>query len=62
MECDMYRVLCMEAFEGWVIEQGFNGINPESLEWARSHPSFLNEDEQNGLKFMLEDLRKLFFG
>jgi hypothetical protein len=56
----MKRSADMEAFSAWTTESGFRGVNPESLEWAISHPSSLTESEARGLRYFLEDFRALF--
>jgi len=52
----------MIAFEQWTMDQGFRGINPESMSYAQHHSSFLTEQERAGLRFWINDFRELFFG
>lgn len=56
------KIECMEAFEKWAIDQGFNGINPESLDAGSFERDTLTEQEQIGLRFWIKDFQSLFFG
>jgi hypothetical protein len=56
----MARAADMEAFSDWAARSGFRGVNPESLEWAISHPGSLTKSELGGLGYFLEDFRELF--
>ena len=54
---------CMKAFEAWAMDQGFRGINPESLSAGLlCRQDALTEQERAGLRFWINDFRALFFG